>query len=160
MTLYGMKWKLPGTIKVYEALGVIGDGRIHIDGNSGKIYSSSGNKFYTVTYDPAQSAIMCNDNSSYWQGYLGYPAIAFLCLKGVVPYNEKLARDLKGIPWKDLNTQFKNDFKKTEILVVKKLNDLGWTEEELNTETRLILERLTALELTLLGPKQTPPIGY
>jgi hypothetical protein len=37
-------WKLPPIIKVYEALGCIADGRIHVDGDSAKVYSSSGNK--------------------------------------------------------------------------------------------------------------------
>jgi len=69
-------WKQPPIIKVYEALGSIADGRITVEGNTAKIYSSSGNKFYEVTYDPDTSSIMCNDNGSYWAGYLGYPAIS------------------------------------------------------------------------------------
>ena len=103
-------WKQPPFIKVYEALGAIADDRIKIDGNSAKVYSSSGNKFYTVSYDPAGSSIMCNDNGSYWAGYLGYPAIAYLLKIGVIPFDLSLANLLKDIAWKDINQDFKNDF--------------------------------------------------
>lgn len=44
-------WLQPPIIKVYEALGALADDRIKVKGNTAKVYSSSGNKFYTVTYD-------------------------------------------------------------------------------------------------------------
>ncbi|MFZ1075166.1 MAG: hypothetical protein WAN50_02225 [Minisyncoccia bacterium] len=37
-----MKWKKPPVIKIYEALGAVADGRIEVDGNAAKVYSSSG----------------------------------------------------------------------------------------------------------------------
>lgn len=155
-----MKWKIPPRIKVYEALGAIGDERVHIDENSAKVYSSSGNKAYTVVFDPKQNAIMSNDNASYWQDSLGYPAIAFLCLKNILMYNGKLAQDLSGIAWKDINTKFKNDFDKTENYVKEKLFSLGWKEADLQKETSNILEQISKLDLALLGKKTNPPTGY
>jgi hypothetical protein len=155
-----MKWKNPPTIKVYEALGAIGDGRVHTEENEAKVYSSSGNKFYTVTFDQDTSAIMVNDNASYWQGTLGYPAIAFLCLENVVKYNAKLAQDLAGIPWKDINTQFKNDFAKTEKHVKEKLFSLGWNEADLEREVQSVVAQVEKLDLSLLGKKTKPPLGY
>ena len=100
-------WKLPPLIKVYEALGCLADGRIEIENNSARVYSSSIGKYYPGTYDPEINAIMCNDNGSYWQGYLGYPAIAYLLSTGIIPYSPVLANLLKDIKWKDLNTQYK-----------------------------------------------------
>src|SRR3990167_10799320 len=100
-----MKWKLPKTIKVYEALGALADGRVEATGDTGKVYSSSRKKFYDVSYDPINQAIMSNDNASYWQGYLGYPAIAYLMKIGQLPFNQKFADGLKGIAWKDINSK-------------------------------------------------------
>jgi hypothetical protein len=102
-------WKLPPKIKIYEALGSVADSRLEVMGNSAKVYSSSRGKYYTVTYDAAQQAIMCNDNGSYWQGYLGYPAIAYLLESGVISYDHDLAKLLGDIHWKDINQGFKND---------------------------------------------------
>lgn len=155
-----MKWKTPPSIKVYEALGAIGDKRVHISENSAKVYSSSGNKFYTVTFDPKESALMVNDNGSYWHGHLGYPAIAFLCLQNVLTYNKKLALDLAHIPWKDINTQFHNDFDKTESFVKEKLFTLGWNELKLHREIQNVLTQIEKLNLKHLGKKMKPPTGY
>ena len=155
-----MYWKLPPIIKVYEALGCIADGRIHIEGNTAKIYSSSGNKFYTVTYDSATNAIMCNDNGSYWAGYLGYPAIAFLLAKGIIPYSHKSSELLKDIKWKDINKTFKNDFAKTEKYCQDLVLERGGDLSALLTDIAQIHQHLGVRPLSLLGPKTKPPSGY
>lgn len=92
-----MLWAHPPISKVYEALGAIADGRIKMLGNSAEARSSSGNKTYEVRYNPDAKAIMANDSGSFYQGYLGYPAIAFLMKIGLISYDEKLAKLLKGI---------------------------------------------------------------
>lgn len=153
-----MKWKQPPIIKVYEALGAVSDGRMEIEGNTAKVYSSSRGKFYDVIYDPEKRAIMANDNGSYFQGYLGYPAITFLLATGVLPFNPELADLLKGLAWKDINTKFKNDFPKT----------LLWIEERLGSEKSAQLAAYAGnisgtvahMDLEMLGPKVKPPQGY
>ena len=153
-----MKWKHPPIIKVYEALGAIADGRVEVKGTTAKVYSSSGNKFYDVRYDPAKKAIMTNDNGSYFKGYLGYPAIAFLMLSGEVAYSHVSAQLLKGIAWKDINQQFKNDFDKTlDFILASK------TQEQravLEREVEKIDARIKELDHSLLGKKVKPPVGY
>jgi len=60
----------PPLIKIYEALGAIADQRIELIQGlfvEAKVYSSSREKYYTVTYDAANKAIMLNDNGSYWK---------------------------------------------------------------------------------------------
>lgn len=153
-----MKWKHPKIAKVYEALGTVADGRVEMHGDSAKVYSSSGNKFYDVEYDPAENAIMSNDNSSYWQGTLGYPAIAMLFKLSVLEYKPELAKLLKGVAWKDLNTKFKNNFDKT----------ISYLEESMTPEDRDNLRVYAAkidkdikkLKLNMLGEKVKPPSGY
>jgi len=155
-----MKWKIPPRIKVHEALGCIADGRIIVKGNEAEVFSSSRGKSYSVRYDPEKKAIMANDNGSYWVGYLGYPSIAFLMLKGVLKYNSKHAEALKGIPWKDMNQKFRNDFEKTEKYVNDIVGAKGIPIQELDKEIDGIYEQVKKLNLELLGEKTKPPEGY
>lgn len=153
-------WHHPPIIKVYEALGALADNRIEIDGNTAKVRSSSGNKVYTVTYDPKSSAIMCNDNGSYWQGYLGYPAIAYLLKTDMIPYSPHLTELLKDIPWKDLNQNFKNDFVKTEKYCKNLVVQRGGNLPALMSEIASIHEYFAGHSFSLLGIKTKPPAGY
>lgn len=110
----GMFWKVPPRMKVYEALGAIADGRIKLGNTGARVISSSGDKAYTVTFNDQTNTISSNDNGSVWQGYLGYPAIAYLMSSGKLPFDKNLASALRGIAWKTINTQFNNDWDKTE----------------------------------------------
>lgn len=153
-----MKWEPTPKVKIYEALGAVADERMELSGNSAKMYSSSGNKFYTITFDPSTNSIMSNDNISFWKSYLGYPAIAFLMKIGEIPYSPELAEKLKGVAWKDINQKFKNDF---EAALVYILQDK--TPEErtsLAEEVARIDEQLQSKSYNLLGSKTKPPEGY
>lgn len=153
-----MKWLNPPIIKIYEALGAVADNRIEVSGNSAKVYSSSGNKFYQVNYDPEANAIMANDNGSYWKGYLGYPAIAFLMIVKVLPYDEEIGSLLKNIAWKDINQKFKNDFDKTlEFILSSKSDD---EINKIKNYVEKVDQEIKRLEFNLLGKKVLPPDGY
>ena len=154
-----MKWQTPPIIKIYEALGCLADERIEENGQI-KVYSSSRNKFYIVQYSAKDRAIMTNDNGSYWKGYLGYPAIAYLMKIGQIKYDEKFSKALKGIKWKDLNQKFKNDFDKTIEHIRKGLLLQGINLKEFDEEINNILEQIKKLDLNLLGNKVKPPQGY
>lgn len=153
-------WKLPPKIKIYEALGALADNRIEVTGNTATVTSSSGNKSYTVTYDPASSSIMTNDNGSYWQGYLGYPAITYLMDSGFIPYDPALPPLLTSIKWKDINQQFKNNWDKTEgychDLVVKRGGNLAIFLKEIDQ----IYQHIESNPLNQLGKRTRPPSGY
>jgi hypothetical protein len=152
-----MFWKQPPIIKIYEALGCIADGRLEISHNTGKVWSSNKNKYYTITYSPEENAIMCNDNGSYWVGYLGYPAIAFLMQAGVLSYSEEYAQALKGISWKKINTEFKNDFTKTETMVRDILVQQGLNLQSFDQYLTTVSEQIVTLKIKKLGPRITPP---
>jgi len=154
-----MKWKSPPKIKVYEALGCVADKRIEFEGNEAKVFSSSRNKFYSIKYD-GNNAIMCNDNGSYWMGYLGYPSIAFLMLNGKIKYNPKFVEALKDIRWKDINTKLKNDYEKTKEYVLEIVKEKGFNTAELKAEVDNIFEQIKVLDLELFGEKKKPPSGY
>lgn len=152
------RWKNPPRIKIYEALGAISDKRIKIKGDTATVVSSSGNKEYAVEYDSQKNAITANDNGSYWKGYLGYPAIAFLLEKEIITYNKKVTRLLKGIAWKDLNTKFENDFTKTEAYIHQRI---GQSETLLlEKEAKEIERQIEELNLNKLSSSRKPPEEY
>lgn len=152
------KWKPVPAVKIYESLGALADGRVSVYGNTGKVFSSTGSKFYLVEYSPEKRAIMSNDNSAYYTDYLSYPAVAFLLEAGFVEYNPAVAEELKGIPWKELNTKFRGDYAKTVSFVLEtKTEDV---RQKIIEEVQRIHEILSNREFFLLGPKVEPPKGY
>ena len=151
-------WKIPPRIKVFEALGTLGDKRIELGiGKSAKVFSSARNKFYSVTYDQETNAIMANDNGSYWQDYLGYPAIAVLMLAGMITYNSEIAQSLAGIEWKKVNTQFKNNYSKSEEYALSHAESRGVSREKVLAEVEQIFKKLSSEKWKLLGEKVEPP---
>lgn len=151
-------WNHPSVTKMYEALGAVADERVEVSKNKGRCYSSSRNKFYEITYDHESNSIMSNDNTSYWKGELGYPAVAFLLKSGVLDYRKDMGKLMKGIPWKDINQKFKNDFDKALEFV---LEDMDLSEiEKIQQYTESLLRDVEKLNLKKLGKRALPPKGY
>lgn len=153
-----MTWKHPHISKIYEALSTIADNRMEITGNTAKSFSTSRNKFYEIEYDPIANQIMCNDNSSYFKGELGYPAIAFLMKVEKLSFDQKIADLLKGILWKDINQKFKNNFDKAveSVMIEKTEKDRKVIEEFV----RKVDKEITELNIGMLGKNKFPPAGY
>lgn len=151
-------WDTPARVKMYEAFGAVADGRLEISGNAAKCYSSSGNKYYDITFDPDAWAIMANDNGSYWKGYLGYPAVAFLIQKELLPYKPELTILFKGVKWKDINTQFKNDFDAALQHILAPL--VPADRAALDAYVTEVEDAVRKRPLALLGKKTKPPEGY
>lgn len=152
-----MNWKIPPINKVYEALGCIADDRIKINGNEAQVWSSDKSKSYTVKYDKDKNAIIANDNGSYWQGYLGYPSIAYLMMIGVIKYEKDTAIALKNIEWKKLNTKFKNNYNKTNAYALALAEERGYNRTEIEEEINGIYAQVCELDLNVLEPKIKPP---
>ncbi len=186
-----MKWNMPPVIKIYEAMGAVGDNRISIkqqvlsikdkkqihdlrfkiqESDENKMHmsdcitafvdSSSHDKKYVVMWDPGNKAIMANDNGSYWQGYVGYPAIALLIKIGVIKVDDKYCQALAGIKWKQINAKYRNDYEKTLLEVKEEVEekeeiDVRW--EELENAANDVLAQLIKLDLQYLGKKVRPP---
>jgi hypothetical protein len=154
-------WKMPPPIKVYEAIGAIGDGRVRaIDSNAAPgtwdVASSDGAKTYRVEVSIDGREISSNDNASYWQGYLGYPAIAVLMARGMLHASLAATRALAGIPWKELNRRFKNDYARTTAEVARIVAARGGDFDAIRAEAASILEALAALGLER-GARRRPP---
>jgi hypothetical protein len=153
------KWQMPPPIKVYEAIGAIGDGRVRaIDDaqNVWEVVSSDSTKTYRVEVSADGREISSNDNASYWQGYLGYPAIAVLIARGKLHASAETTRMLAGIPWKELNRRFKNDYARTAAEVARIVAERGGDFDAIRAEAASILDALAALGLER-GARRRPP---
>lgn len=150
-------WKPSPVIKIYEALGAVADGRVEVDGDTARVASSDRAKTYDVRHDPAAGSITANDNGSYWQGYLGYPGIAYLMECGVLAYDSGLTAGLAGVPWKELATEYRNDWAKVEKHVREDLAAKGVDLDRFDAGIAEISSGLEKLALTKLSPRQRPP---
>ena len=148
------EWKLPPEIKVLEALGAIGDGRIKVEENTATVVSSDGTRTYTVRYDEEKNLIGSTDNGSVFRGYYGYPIIAFLMIKGVLPFRRDLAEALKGIPWREWNEKYKR-YWLVEKIVMERLKDKGFDEKEVKQYIKEVLHRLKELRMGRMNLGQT-----
>ena len=155
-----MIWKKPHISKIYEALTAIADDRIEINGNKAKCYSSTGDKFYDIQYDPINGGIMSNDNSAYYTYSLSYPMIAYLMLINKIPYEKKLLDILKDICWNDINKSFKNDYDKSIKLVLGELKSEGEDIDFVRNEIQKIYNLVCKLEIKTFGKLQKPVKGF
>jgi len=144
--------RMPPRIKVLEAAGALGDGRVEVwdDGEvwRGRVVSSTGERVYRVAarIEGAKGRVYSDDNGTRLRGYVGYPIIALLMVKGVLPRDPEVERALAGIPWKRLNEKYRRYW------LVEKIVS-GWAEKKGVSRARLdeyvgrVLERLGGLEL-------------
>jgi hypothetical protein len=152
-----VKWKLPPIVKVYEALGAIGDGRVRIeDSRVAFVTSSDASKTYEVETSADGREIASNDNASYWQGYLGYPAIAVLLARGMYRPPANVTDALAGVAWKELNRKFKNDYAKTIAEVERELEQSGHDPDAVRSEAEAVLSFLATLG-PVRGKRTRPP---
>ncbi|MEM0026758.1 MAG: hypothetical protein QXT53_03015 [Ignisphaera sp.] len=141
------KLKLPPRIKILEALGCLADRRIReIDDNKAVVSSSDGSREYHIYVDVKKGLVYSDDNGTKFRGYIGYPIIAFLMLKGYLPYDEKIAKALAGIPWKKLNESYKN-YQVVENIVKDFARQNGVSLESIDAFINNTLRQLSKLSL-------------
>lgn len=110
--------KLPPIEKINEAWSALADGRVQVDESSqtAQVKSSDGAKTYTVTWrEPGDGSVpvyTSNDNATYWKLYPGYPVIAVMMHRGLLPYDKEWAQNWGGINWTALNAANKRDYAK------------------------------------------------
>ncbi len=152
-----MKWKESPKIKIYEALTVLANDRVKVDGNSAKVSSSAGKRVYQVDYDPKEKTITSNDNGSYWQGYMGYPIIAYLLATGVVKYDPVAAELVKDFNWGFLNEQFKRKYDQVIAYVLSEVEKKGGDATLLKKAVADVSLQLSDLELQRTQSPHKPP---
>jgi hypothetical protein len=100
--------------------------------------------------------VSSNDNASYWQGYIGYPAIAVLLARGVLHARPETCRALAAIPWKKLNSRFRNNYERTIVEVARTVAERGHDFRAIAAEAESILESLRQLS-PRRGSRRRPP---
>jgi hypothetical protein len=129
---------MPPRIKVLEAAGAIGDGRVKLGEKAGdtllvaQVRSSDGSRTYRVALKRVDSRIHAysDDNGTRYRGYVGYPIIALMMLANLLPRNPRVENALKGIPWKALNEKFKK-YSLVEEHIRSMISDkISWSEVE------------------------------
>lgn len=83
-------------------------------------------------------------------------------VRGIANYDPRYARALKGIPWKDINVAFGNDFEKTQEYVHEVMKKREVSVTDLLRRIDAIYNQLEVLELQHLGEKMglLKVIGY
>lgn len=139
--------RLPPRIKVLEALGAIADERIKVlDEFNAEVISSEGDRVYKVFADLSRGIVDSSDNGTTYRGYVGYPIISFLMIKGVLPYDERLAKALKNIKWRELNERFKN-YSAVEEIVYLEAERRGVARRDLEVFVSHVMDVLKNLKL-------------
>ncbi len=135
----------PPRIKVLEALSSIADGRISAVNNEARVSSSSGEREYHVVVTGDLRAYS-NDNGTLYRGYVGYPIIALLMMRGVIPYDEAIARALSGIPWRTLNETYKR-YEVVEEIVLKRAEERGISREVVMGYVSVVMKKLSSMRI-------------
>ncbi len=137
----------PPKIKVLEAVGAIADGRVTLlDDKWAEVTSSSGDRKYRVYVDLQKSEACSTDNGTKFRGYIGYPIISVLMLKGILPYDERIAKALSGIPWKELNEKYKK-YSIVEEEIKKRVVMKGVSASEIDEFKEKVYSRIRNLKL-------------
>ncbi|HTX70343.1 MAG TPA: hypothetical protein VMH50_14540 [Thermoleophilia bacterium] len=153
-------WQLPPRAKVFEAFTAVADGRVRLTGpGSATVTSSGGDRTYDVEWGEDDRTIAANDNASYWQGYLGYPAIAVLLLRGELHAGEDVVQALAGVAWHDLNKRFKRDYDAAVAHALAGLPDGAPPVAEIERAVDGVVAQLAALDLQRAGRGRRPPKG-
>jgi hypothetical protein len=139
--------RLPPKIKVLEAAGAIADARVtSLNDKWFTVRSSEGDREYSVFVDIEKREACSTDNGTRFRGYVGYPILSVLMLKGVLPYDESIGKALSGIDWKALNEKFKK-YAIVEEEVKKIAKERGVAPEEIDRFKEVVYGRLKRFRL-------------
>jgi len=140
----------PPRIKVLEAIGAIGDGRIKMVGaNKALVTSSTGEKEYTVVAVKEgvdTFRVFSNDNGTVFKSYIGYPIISLLILMGELPLDNTIAKALSGIPWKELNEKYQK-YAVVENIVISRAERLGVPRTTIDEYVNIVYKKLGLIKV-------------
>jgi len=140
----------PPRIKVLEAIGAVGDGRIRMVGaNKALVTSSTSEKEYTVVAvkEGADTfRVFSNDNGTVFKSYIGYPIISLLILMGELPLDNTIAKALSGIPWKELNEKYQK-YAVVENTVVSRAERLGVPRTTIDEYVNIVYKKLSLIKV-------------
>jgi len=141
--------RIPPRIKILEAIGSIGDNRVKfLNNEEARVQSSTGEREYRVIViktSESEYRVYSNDNGTVYRGYIGYPIIAFLMLKGVIPIDNFVLKAMTGIPWKELNEKYKN-YGIVEKIVLDRAEKMGINRNIIYDYINIVLKKLSLIK--------------
>lgn len=141
--------KMPPIEKIPEAYTAIEDKRVEMFNDYAIVKSSNGEKEYLIKWK--DDTFYSNDNSTYWQGYIGYPVIAVLMLQGKLSLNKEVSKYFKNVNWNELNKMNKRDYHKSLEDILVNVDD--GSREEIFSEINRVYEEIKNLNITLSRKK-------
>lgn len=140
----------PPRIKVLEAAGAIGDGRVRVLSEIEAIVeSSTGEREYRVLLvESGEGAYRAysNDNGTLYRGYVGYPILSFMMIKGVLPTDNEVVRAFTGIPWKELNEKYQK-YAVVESIVISRAERLGVPRSVIDDYISIVMRKLSVIRV-------------
>lgn len=147
--------KMPPREKIHEALSAIADNRVELGEGSALVESSGSGKQYTVTW--TDNVFTSNDSATYWQLYPGYPIIAVLLLRGLLPLQNDVAGYFSGINWTELNQKHKRKYDKAVAEILERLGSLGLDVPAIEQYVSEVYAALEELDITVKRGSLRPP---
>lgn len=147
--------KMPPREKIHEALSAIADNRVQLNEGNALVESSGSGKQYTVAW--TGSVFTSNDSATYWQLYPGYPIIAVLLLRGMLPLRTDIAGYFSGINWTELNRKHKRKYDKAVAEILERLGSLGLDVPAIENYVSEVYASLEGLDITVKRGSLRPP---
>lgn len=141
--------KMPPIEKIPEAYTAIEDNRVNLFEDYALVKSSNNEKEYTIKWN--ENTYYSNDNSTYWQGYTGYPVIAVLMLQSKLTLNRYISKFFKNVNWNKLNKDNKRDYHASLLQVLEGISDEDINM--INQEIDKVFEEIKALDIVLTKKK-------
>ncbi len=141
--------KMPPIEKIPEAYTAIEDKRINMYNDYANVKSSNNEKEYLIKWK--DNVYYSNDNSTYWQGYPGYPVIAILMLQNKLSLNRDVSKFFKNINWNKLNKENKRDYHLSLKQALDGISDLDM--QRINEEIDKVFEEIKKLDIELTKKK-------
>lgn len=140
----------PPRIKVLEAIGALGDNRLRdLDNSSCIVKSSMGDREYRVVLiqsgDNTYRAYS-NDNGTLHRGYVGYPILAFMMKKDILPVDGEVMKAMTGVPWKELNEKYQR-YAIVENIVISRAEKLGVSRVVIDDYINLVMKKLGLMKI-------------
>lgn len=140
--------KLPPIEKIAEAYSVIADGRIEeLDEDTFIVTSSNGEKTYKVVSKGTH--YRSNDSATKFARYAGYPIIAVLMHKKLIPVPEAFLKDLAGINWNAINKKYKRNYAAALDAALEEKGLSAASIEEIKREMAMGYEKFKALGISV-----------
>ncbi|MEM1618745.1 MAG: hypothetical protein QW251_02950 [Desulfurococcaceae archaeon] len=140
----------PPRIKVLEAAGAVGDNRIKVlSSTSATVGSSLGDREYKVVLIEESMGVYraySNDNGTLHRGYVGYPILAFMIVKNILPVDNDVIRAMTGIPWKDLNERYQK-YAIVENIVISRAERLGVPRSVIDDYINVVFKKLGLMKI-------------